>query len=288
MAQLQCFKTLWGCNGTAVEVVNQALYEGFDGIEGPLPQTKAEVSDFISALRQAELNYIAEIATTGSFVPDRRLSINDHLQSLRQQLTQLIDVPAALVSCLGGCDAWPLTQSVEFFHRAMELASAFERTISFETHRGRSLFNPWITRDILAQIPELRLTFDISHWAVVCEGLQPSEEALIKTLAHHCQHLHARVGYDQGPQVPDPRQGVYQQNFAQHLHIWRQLWVQQVQCGQGVITVTPEFGPDGYQYRNVQGTENLVNLDEINRFMMTALRQQFQQLFFTETNAKSA
>lgn len=43
--------------------------------------------------------------------------------------------------------------------------------ISHETHRGRCLYHPAIALDVVQSFPELKLTLDMSHWAVVTERL---------------------------------------------------------------------------------------------------------------------
>ena len=73
------------------------------------------------------------------------------------------------VTIIGGCDAWTLEQSVRFFGEAQEVAARMNIACSFETHRSRSLFNPWTTLAILQRMPELKLTCDFSHWVVVME-----------------------------------------------------------------------------------------------------------------------
>ncbi|MGC5340916.1 sugar phosphate isomerase/epimerase, partial [Escherichia coli] len=75
---------------------------------------------------------------------------------------------------------------------------------SFETHRASSLYSPWLTLDIVRQLPRLRYTADISHWVVVCERLLDDPLDDLTLFLERVHHVQARVGYAQGPQVPDP------------------------------------------------------------------------------------
>ncbi|MGC7974490.1 sugar phosphate isomerase/epimerase, partial [Salmonella enterica] len=75
------------------------------------------------------------------------------------------------VNLLAGNDRWPLAEQVDFLGRAQALADDAGVPCSFETHRASSLYSPWITLDIVRQLPRLRYTADISHWVVVCERL---------------------------------------------------------------------------------------------------------------------
>lgn len=80
--------------------------------------------------------------------------------------------------------------------------------IYHETHRGRILYNPWITRDICKVFPTLKLTADLSHWCVVAErifdpasGLDDDWQEILDIVSERTHHIHARVGYEEGPQV---------------------------------------------------------------------------------------
>jgi len=56
-------------------------------------------------------------------------------------------------------------------------------------------------------VPELLLCADLSHFVVVTET-HPADWKLteaIDALADRVIHIHARVGYEEGPQVNDPR-----------------------------------------------------------------------------------
>lgn len=276
--KLECFFTLWGWSGSAVEAVHHAKQAGFDGIEGQVPTTPEERILFAAALSETGLSYIQEIATTGTYVPDRSLTLEDHLSHFEKELTAAAGVlNPRFISCLGGCDAWSMEQSIVFFRRAQALAEKHKKVVSFETHRGRILYNPWRCAQICQAIPNLKLTFDISHWCVVCEGLQETEIALIEDLAVRAQHIHARVGYDQGPQVPQPFEGTYKQDLHTHLKIWKNIWKTQLKRGQARTSVTPEFGVDGYEYRSPDGNQPLVDPLQINIQMMNALKNDFQK-----------
>jgi len=276
--RLKVFKTLWGFEGDYRDAIRSALREGFDGIEGPVPASKQDVTELAMLLEDSGLAYIAEIATTGSYVPDRRLGLQDHLDDLAAKLVLASELQPLLVTCLGGCDAWSQTQSLEFLQWAMDLADRQGLPICFETHRGRSLFNPWVTRQIVDLLPEVRITCDFSHWYVVCEGLQQGEEEIIRSLLGNAGHIHGRVGYDQGPQVPDPRSALYAAELHRHLQWWRWIWLQHINEKRDYTTVTPEFGPDGYDYRDPVTGMTLIKPALLNHWMAGRLRDEYSTL----------
>lgn len=269
--ELLLFKTLWGHAGSIDDAIVAARQHGFDGVEG---QARAE-PEFRTKLADAGLEYIAEICTAGSYVPDRHASVAEHLDSFRRQAEAALDCAPRFLTVIAGCDAWPLAASVEFFGAAMEVAEQLGITASFETHRSRSMFNPWITRDILRALPAMRLTCDFSHWCCVCERLIDTEPDVLALCAERAHHVHARVGYDQGPQVPNPTAPEYQPALEAHERWWRLIWQAQAQRGLAVSTMTPEFGPDGYLQCAPFTQTPVADLVEINAWMAQRERQQF-------------
>ena len=102
--------------------------------------------------------------------------------------------------------------------------------------------------EVLRALPQLLITCDFSHWVVVCERLMDSEWEVVTEVAERAHHVHGRVGYAQGPQVPHPAAPEYAAELASHERCWEAIWNAQRRRGYGVSTMTPEFGPDGYLY----------------------------------------
>lgn len=282
---LQVFKTLWGHEGDLDLAIEKCVAFGFDGIEGQAPDTNRARHDFRQKLDENGLSFIAEVCTAGSYVPRRDATVEEHRQSFAQQAEAALECRPLFVSSIAGCDAWNVAQSVEFFGAAHEFAGSCGTTASFETHRGRSFFNPWTTRDVLQQLPALRITCDFSHWCVVCERLIDSEPDVLQLCAERAHHIHARVGYDQGPQVPDPRAIEYSNALQSHERWWRMIWREQRQSGREGTTMTPEFGPDGYMQTLPHTQMPVGDVNEINRWMMGRQRQQFEMF---QTQSKSS
>ncbi len=275
--ELHLYRTLWGATGDIDAIAAEAAAAGFHGLEGQVPETEAARRQLRDALQRHGLSYIAEVTTAGSYVPARRASVDDHLISLAQRLAWARELGPEFITCIGGCDAWPFTASLRFFREAMALADRDDITISFETHRARSLFNPWITLDFARAMPQMRFTFDFSHWCVVCERLLDSELDILALLAPQAHHVHARVGYDQGPQVPHPGAPEYAEALRAHQHWWEMLWSAMAQRGRQVMTMTPEFGPDGYLHEIPFSRIPVGDLWEINRWMADSERAHFER-----------
>jgi len=275
--QLKLFKTLWGHTGTLEAAIAQAVEDRFDGIEGPAPADCREAAQMRERLSGAGLAFIAEITTAGSYVPDRRATPAQHLDSLARKLEHSLRLDPLFVTCLGGCDAWPEDDNIAFFAAAMERAAAAGIAIAFETHRSRAFFNPWVTARIVDALPALRLTCDYSHWCVVCERLLDPEIDLLEKLSRRAHHVHARVGYDQGPQVPHPAAPEYAPALRAHQSWWEMIWAAQAEQGRESVTMTPEFGPDGYLHEAPFSREPVAELRQLNHWMADEERRHFRQ-----------
>lgn len=273
--KLQIFKTLWGHNDTLETAISEATEADFDGLEGPAPENASDAQRMKKLLNETGLNYIAEITSAGSYVPDRQANLQQHIDSFEEKLEHSLRLEPRFITCLGGCDAWSEGKNMAFFNAAIELADSAGITVSFETHRGRAFFNPWVTERIVTQLPEIKLTCDFSHWCVVCERLIDTEIEVLERLARHAHHLHARVGYDQGPQVPHPAAPEYLQALRSHQSWWELIWLQQLNRGQQVTTLTPEFGPDGYLQERPFTREPVADLWDINCWMASEERRHF-------------
>lgn len=275
--QLTLFKTLWGHKGSFVSAIGEAVDAGFDGIEGPAPSNPREAGEMQELLSESGMTFIAEITTAGTYVPDRNASLQQHIDSFADKLEHSLRLDPLFITCLGGCDAWPEDENIAFFCAAMELAASANITVSFETHRGRAFFNPWVTDRIAAALPDIRLTIDYSHWCVVCERLMDSELDVLARLSGHAHHIHARVGYDQGPQVPHPGAPEYEFALRAHQSWWEMIWTQQLRQKRDIITMTPEFGPDGYLHEAPFTRVPVADLWELNCWMAEEERRHFGQ-----------
>ncbi len=284
--KLELFKTFWGFSDGPREAAPLVREAGFDGIEAQVPREPHACEAFARAIEDEKLAFVAEVTTAGGYVPVRTASPDDHLRDLEESIVRGKPLHPRFFTVIAGCDAWPLATQVDFFCRAVALAARHDVVCSFETHRSRSLFNPWITLEIVRAVPELKLTCDFSHWVVVCERLLDSEWDVLEALAPHAHHLHARVGYPQGPQVPHPAAPEYAECLASHRRAWALLWSAQREKGCSVTTMTPEFGPDGYLHTLPFTNAPVADLWEINAWMGVQERRQFDA-FLRRTSAEA-
>ena len=249
------FRHLWGATGEWEAIFPKSKQAGYRGIEGPVPPPE-DRKRFRALLKKHSLEFIPQIFSQGK-------TVGDHLDSLREQIATAKPFSARFINAHSGQDAFSEDQSTRFFEGALRLEAKCGVAIAHETHRGRILFNPWITSRLLTRFQDLKLCCDFSHWVCVCERLIEDQADIIRQCADRCLHVHARVGYEQGPQVPDPRAPEYQRHLEAHEAWWRLVWKAQERRGFRISTLTPEFGPPDYQHTLPFTRAPVSNLEEI-------------------------
>jgi sugar phosphate isomerase/epimerase len=275
--KLEFFRTLWGHTGPLRPLAQAAKLAGYTGLEGPFPKTPEAQKEFRDALAEFNLDYIGEISTTGFAVPEPGSTVQQHLEAFTQIIERTLRANPRFFTAMAGSDLWSFQESVEFLHRAHEIAQNSGVRVGFETHRSRSLFHPRITRELLQEVPPIELTLDFSHWCNVCERLVLDEMPDVLSLcAARALHIQARVGYDQGAQVPDPSQPRYSPALSAHLRWWQVVVDNQRERGFSSATFTPEFGPDGYQQIDPRTNSPVGDLAEFNLWMVGTLRHHFR------------
>jgi hypothetical protein len=281
--ELSLYKTLWGHDGGLDHAIHLCAEAGFQGIEGPVPLDPARRADFLETLQQSGLGWIAEVSTctpAGFYVPLPGRSVEQHLESLEKGIVHCLEGSPRFINTMAGYDAWSFTDSLRFHTGVVRLQAKHGIIISVETHRGRSTYNPWQTRDLLEALPDLRITCDFSHWCVVSERLVLDEfEEILALTARHAHHIQPRVGYSQGPQVPDPRAPEYADALVAHERWWTVVWDSMAARGITKFTMTPEFGPDGYLQHTPFTRIPAADLWEVNRWIGLRQRERFQSHF---------
>ena len=297
MMNIKTVKTLWGVTpaqgnepGSYLNLFNKIKADGFSAVETPIWMV-ADPVDFCAALASAGLSYVAMINTClpadDPHLGSRELAA--HVASFERQLNLVIaTIPPALlllVNSHSGCDSWPLATSTAFFTAALVIEDRTNVLVCHETHRGRALFNPWVTRDVCRTLPRLRLTADLSHFCVVGERVYADDDADWKEcfaeVARATRHIHARVGYAQGPQVNDPRAPEHAAALATHEKWWDAIVAAQAASGVKMLTLEPEHGVDGYQQLLPYSQLPVSDVWEVNKWLRDRQTERLTKLGYT-------
>ncbi len=116
------------------------------------------------------------------------------------------------------------------------------------------------------------MTLDISHWMVVHESLLENQEEELATVLDRSYHIHARVGYAEGPQVNDPQAPEWQKAVDRHMNIWEKV-IRQKWETQDIYTITTEFGPADYMPTLPYTRLPVADQWKANVYMMKAIKE---------------
>lgn len=259
---------LWGVSTPYSQAFQQFKQEGYSSIEASLIYLAEPKETFFALLQELDLQWIPMIFTHGK-------TVKEHLESFTQQIEEVAGHKPLLINAHSGRDAFTQHEAFQFYGEALKIEKDFGVPISHETHRGRTFYNPWITREVLLKYPDLKICCDYSHWVTVCERLIDEEIEILQLSAERCLHIHARVGYEQGPQVPDPRAPEYHSHLEAHERWWDMIWDAQKRLGFKYSTMTPEFGPAPYMPMLPHINKPVSSLEEICLWQMQRQRQRF-------------
>ena len=246
--------------------------EGYEALESPLfvlPDRKL----FRRILKEEQFAWIPQVFSN-QFTPSG--TVAEHLLSLKNQIEECLDDSPLFINGHTGSDTWSYTQAEDFYGAALQMETELGVALCHETHRSRYFSTPWNTERILQRFPSLKLTCDYSHWVCVAERLLPDCGEILQLCAEHCGHLHARVGFEEGPQVPDPRAPEWSHHLEVHERWWQQIWKAQEAAGREVSTLAPEFGPPPYMPTMPFTQAPVADLNAICNWMAQRERDRFQ------------
>jgi hypothetical protein len=275
--KLKLVRHLWGVNlkRDLSDCADHWRKTGYEAVEISL-RSLPDRSRFLQFLKDQSFQWVPQVFSH-DFKPGG--TVRQHLASLREQMEECLDRAPLFFNAHSGFDAWSETEAEDFYAEALDLEKELGVPVSHETHRLRYFGIPWQTRHILHKFPGLRVTCDFSHWVCVCERLLPDLGETIALAAQHCHHLHARVGFAEGPQVPDPSAPEYAAELAAHEAWWDQVWQSQEQRGFTDSTLTPELGPPPYMHTLPHTGVPVADLPTVCDWMAHRQRARFQRQY---------
>ena len=241
---------------------------GYDGVEMALPFELIEKQNILATLKKYNLELI------GQYWQSFERNLDEHAINYEKYLRNLIEAKPIFINCQTGKDYFNFEQNKRLFDLAANLSKESGIKIIHETHRGKSLFAAHITQEYLTQIPDLRITLDISHWCNVHESLLADQKEAVDLAITHTDHIHSRIGHTEGPQVNDPRANEWEEVLETHLGWWDKVVATHEKNGTN-LTITTEFGPTPYMPTVPFTQMPLANQWEINVYMMNLLKRRY-------------
>lgn len=269
--KVKVMATDWGFPGSREEYIAKAKKEGYDGIELWWQGDKQKQTELFQLLKKydMEVGFLCG-AHQADFVSNFK------------QFTAMIDAATGqspqrplYVNCHSGKDFFSFDENKKFIEYTIEASRKTGIPVSHETHRSRILYAAPVAKQFLEAIPGLRITLDISHWCNVHESLMEGQEQTVEKVLQHVDHIHARVGHPEGPQVSDPRAPEWETALQKHLSWWDAVVALKIKQGAKHISFLTEFGPPDYMPVVPYTRQPLADQWAINAYMMQLLKKRY-------------
>jgi hypothetical protein len=264
---LLVFGTNWGFNGTTAELCIKLKQAGYDGLEVWWPSAEKDQKELFEALEKNNLK-------VGFLVGSGEIDFKKHQIQFQQSLEAAAKAKPVYINCHSGKDFFSFEQNLQLITFSIALSTSSGVPIYHETHRGRALYAAPVTKNFIEKSQQLRVTLDISHWCNVHESyLQGQEETVAQTLSR-TDHIHARIGHSEGPQVSDPRAPEWAAAVKHHFEWWDKVVEAKKKEGKRITFLT-EFGPPDYMPTLPYTRQAVADQWAINVYIMEILRKRY-------------
>jgi sugar phosphate isomerase/epimerase len=268
--QLKILATNWGFEGSLKQYITKVKQEGYDGIETWWPMDEKELNELAELLHANRLQ-------VGFLCGAQDVNYAQHLDFFRK-MTEAAATNRLLnplyINCHSGRDYFTFEQNKSFIDFTTQLSQNTGIKICHETHRSRILFAAPVAREYFEKIPELRITFDVSHWCNVSESLLNNQPETMRMAIERTDHVHARIGHPEGPQVNDPRAPEWKEAVDAHFAWWDKIVEAKKNKGEQ-LTVLTEFGPPDYMPTQPYSRKPLADQWAINVHMKDLWRKRY-------------
>jgi sugar phosphate isomerase/epimerase len=267
---LKMLATSWGFAGTLDAFCAKVKKEGYDGIEMWWPMEKGAQEELFALLKKYSLHI-------GFLTGAPQSSYAEHLAHFKKMTeaaaTNTVQKPL-YINCHSGKDYFSFEENTAFIEHTTRLSKQTGILICHETHRSRMLFAAPVAKRYLQTIPDLKITLDASHWCNVSESLLADQPDTMKLAIDKTEHIHARIGHAEGPQVNDPRAPEWEAAVKAHLGWWDRVAERKKNAGEP-LTILTEFGPPDYMPTTPYTRQPLADQWAINAHLMHLLRKRY-------------
>jgi hypothetical protein len=264
--KLLFFQTDWGNELSMDEFLKRTKIEGYHGIETWFPFTEDVQKELKAGLEKHDLNVIFLHGT------NKGLPYDEALKLYEENLQKIIAWNPVKINSHTGSDYWTVEQNKAFIEVTTKASKESGIPIVHETHRSRFSYSLPLTLEMINKVADMRLNLDISHWMVVHEQLIGLKDPILQQILPRVDHIHARVGFAEGPQVNNPAAPEWKAALNTHLDIWENIIRN---SGQDVYTITTEFGPPPYLPTVPFSNVPIADQWEANVFIMKAIQARF-------------
>ena len=261
---------LWGHEHLDIEHFTSRIREaGYDGIDTWIPEDPSAKKKLFDSLEKNELLLVSHQHQAHG------VDFSDFKDSFRHYLRLSAEGGPLLINSHTGKDYFSLQQNLELIDIAAEFAAANDILVVHETHRGRVGYSPAVMKDYFDARPDLMLTADLSHWVCVSESFLENFSGVLEEAIARTRHIHVRVGFEEGPQVPDPRAPEWKTAVDHFTGWWDRMVDSRRKAGASLLTFTTEFGPPPYMPTRPFTNAPLADQFDVNCHMKDLIRQRY-------------
>lgn len=264
---LTILATNWGLSISWDEFCAKIKTAGYDGCEIWWPDKAEDRKLLFEALDKHQLKI-------GFLYGSGEKDFAKHEAQFNQFVTEAAAMKPLYINCHSGKDYFTVEQKEKLIKQSLAVAAQSGIPVYHETHRGRALYSAPVTEELMKKISALRLTLDISHWCNVHESYLGDQEETVALALTRTDHIHARIGHPEGPQVSDPRAPEWESAVKTHFSWWDKVVENKKKAGQA-ITILTEFGPPDYMPTLPYTRQAVSNQWDINVFMKDILRSRY-------------
>jgi sugar phosphate isomerase/epimerase len=269
--EIQFYCPRWGSERLSWNAFfENVVAAGYDGVEYGIARDTSE----------KELDEIWNLAAK-----HKRKIIIQHYDTYEAEFSKHFDLycgwlvkaepyPCEKINSQTGKDFFSFEENKALINEAIHFTERTGTQVVHETHRNKFSFAAHVTKEFLENMPSLKITLDASHWVCVAESFLEDQAQAMQLAIEKTEHVHARVGYTEGPQVPDPRIDQWQHALNMHLSWWDKV-VERKKIENNLLTIAPEFGPFPYMVPLPLTGEPITNQWDVNVYMMNLLKKRY-------------
>ena len=267
--------TYWGCEHlSAKEFLSNVLQNGYDGVEINFPDDELFIVEFNAELERIRNTINPNfIFIAQQVLPNKKETVNEYIARITQRLEFLIQLKPNYINSHTGKDFYDFSDNCKIIEICNQLTRVSGIPIWHEIHRGRFSFHLKTLVSYLDIFPKINLIADFSHFCVVSESDLHDQSDLLSKIYPNIKHIHARIGFEQSPQVNNPFAPEWKTYLEQYLFWWKEIIAIQKNKKSAIFTITPEFGPFPYMPQEPFTKKPLSNQWEINLQMKNYLQQ---------------
>jgi sugar phosphate isomerase/epimerase len=271
--QIKYSFSYWGNDHLSpAQFINTIADAGFDGAELFLNPSDKITDEFLAAIDTIR-NLNPDFYFIALQLPfPKNDSVQAHIQIMEENFSKLAALNPLFINSHTGKDYFSFDDNCKIIDAALNFSAKNGIRILHETHRGRFSFHAASLIPYLERFPQIELVGDFSHFCTVSESMLDDQQEIIARIIPHVSHIHARIGYEQGPQVNDPQAPEWQGHLEKFVFWWQQIINTKKRAGQSLFTISPEFGPVPYMPTAPYTQQPLSNQWDNNVFMKEYLK----------------